>query len=184
MHNRTNCINEFINFRNYETYLELGIYKNETFNSINCANKTSVDSHHDCDYKMSTDDFFEINKNKFDIIFIDANHTEPFLTRDILNGLKCLNDGGVIVCHDVNPPDEYSQVDENNLYQTAWKAFVKFRLTSNFLTYALPDDCGLGIIDTKYPSDAISFELPSDLKYSDLEENRELYLGFKNNIVL
>ena len=65
MHNRINCINEFINFRNYETYLELGIYKNETFNSINCANKTSVDSHHDCDYKMSTDDFFEINKNKF-----------------------------------------------------------------------------------------------------------------------
>jgi hypothetical protein len=183
MYSRTSCINEFINSRKYESYLELGIYEKVTFNSINCTNKTAVDLFHDCDYKMSTDDFFEINENKFDIIFIDANHTESFLTRDILNSLKCLNDGGVIVCHDVNPPDEYSQIDENGLYQTAWKAFTKFRSTSNFLAYTLPDDCGLGIIDTKYPSDSSNFELPLNLQYSDLEENRELYLGFKDNII-
>jgi hypothetical protein len=184
MHNRTNCINELISFRKYESYLELGIYQMVTFNSINCAKKTSVDLDHDCDYKMSTDDFFEINENKFDIIFIDANHTEPFLTRDIINSLKCLNEGGVIICHDVNPPDEHSQKDENNLYQTAWKAFVKFRLTSTYLTYSFPDDCGLGIIDTKYPNEDIKFELPSNLQYSDLEKNRELYLGFKSELVL
>ena len=121
----------------------------------------------------------------FDIIFIDANHTEVFLTRDIENSLKILNTNGVIILHDVNPPDEFSQIDSNNRYQTAWKAFVKFRFSSDFFTYSYATDCGLGVIDT---SKTMKIEKINNidylnLKYEDLEKHREHFLGFiQNNI--
>lgn len=129
---------------------------------------------------MSTDNFFAINKNKYDIIFIDANHTEPYLSRDIKNSLKILNTNGIIILHDVNPPDEYSQIDSNNLYQTAWKAFVKFRFSNDFFTYSYATDCGLGVIDT---SKMIKIKKIKgidylNLKYEDLEKHREHFLGF------
>jgi len=117
--NRPTLINKFIKERNFASYLELGVYDKTTFNTINCENKKCVDFQHPADYQMSTDDFFVINKNKYDIIFIDANHTEPYLSRDIKNSLKILNINGVIILHDVNPPDEFSQIDSNNRYQTA-----------------------------------------------------------------
>ena len=181
--NRVQLINLFIQEKKFLTYLELGVYDKSTFNNINCANKKCVDFLHPADYQMSTDNFFAINKNKYDIIFIDANHTEPYLSRDIKNSLKILNTNGIIILHDVNPPDEYSQIDSNNLYQTAWKAFVKFRFSNDFFTYSYPTDCGLGVIDTSQKSKLkqnknIDFE---NLKYLDLENNREYFLGFFQN---
>lgn len=178
--NRIQIINEFIKNRKFSSYLELGVYDKSTFNSINIENKKCVDLKFPADYQMSTDDFFKINKNKYDIIFIDANHTEEYLSRDITNSLKILNENGIIILHDINPPDEYSQIDSNNLYQTAWKAFVKFRFTGEYLTYSYPTDCGLGIIDISQKSNIkqnknIDFE---NLKYLDLENNREYFLGF------
>ena len=178
--NRPTLINKFINERNFESYLELGVYDKTTFNQINCINKKCVDFQHPADYRMSTDDFFVINKNKYDIIFIDANHTELYLSRDIKNSLKILNENGVIILHDVNPPDEFSQIDSNNRYQTAWKAFVKFRFSSDFFTYSYATDCGLGVIDT---SQTIKIFKRSDidylnLKWEDFEKHREHFLGF------
>lgn len=178
--NRVELINKFIQERGFESYLELGVYDKVTYNNINCINKKSVDLMRPADYQMSTDDFFAINNDKYDIIFIDANHTEPYLSRDIQNSLKILNKNGVIVLHDVNPPDEFSQIDSNMLYQTAWKAFVKFRFSSNYLTYSYPTDCGLGVIDTSKTmknkrKDDIDYE---NLKYEDLEKHREHFLGF------
>lgn len=178
--NRVQLINKFIQERGFTSYLELGVYDKTTFNNINCANKKCVDLIRPADYQMSTDDFFAINKDKYDIIFIDANHTEPYLSRDIKNSLQILNENGVIVLHDVNPPDEFSQIDSNMLYQTAWKAFVKFRFSSNYLTYSYPTDCGLGVIDTSKTikikkNDNIDYE---NLEYEDLEKHREHFLGF------
>ncbi len=178
--NRPQLINKFIIARSFSSYLELGVYDKSTFNSIRCLNKKCVDFKRPADYQISTDDFFKINKDTFDIIFIDANHTEEFLTRDIQNSLKILNKNGIIILHDVNPPDEFSQIDSNNLYQTAWKAFVKFRFTCEYLTYSYPTDCGLGVIDTSQIS---NIEKPSEinlenLQYKDLENNRSKILGF------
>lgn len=184
MINRHNIINHFIHTRGFTTYLELGVYDKETtYNHIVCQTKKCVDMNFDADYIMDTDTFFEkYDGDKFDIIFIDANHTEPFLTRDIHNSLKILSDGGVIICHDVNPPSEYHQIDENNLYQTAWRSFVKFRFSTNFFTYSYPQDCGIGVIDTsqvfpKKPETHVDLE---NLTYSDLEANRKHLLGAWN----
>jgi len=177
---RVKALNTMIAKRSYRSYLELGIYDGTTFNAVNCEKKTSVDMSNPADFRMSTDDFFAINKDQYDIIFIDANHTEPFLTRDIANSLKILNAGGVIICHDCNPPDEHSQVDANGLYQTAWKAFAKYRVTSPYLTYCVPEDCGLGVIDTSRPG-TVSMIPGIDyakLVYSDFERHKNHLIGF------
>lgn len=177
--NRVQLINKFIQEREYCSYLELGVYDKSTFNQISCINKKSVDFKYPADYRMSTDEFFKINTQTYDIIFIDANHTESYLSRDINNSLKCLNENGVIVLHDVNPPDEFSQIDCNNLYQTAWKAFVKFRFDTKYLTYAYPSDCGLGVIDTSKKTNLENRQINfQDLKYEDLDKNRADFLGF------
>ena len=175
--NRSKLINKFIKERCFISYLELGVYDKSTFNQINCTNKKCVDLKFPADYQMTTDDFFKINKDKYDIIFIDANHTEAFLTRDIENSLKVLNKNGVIILHDVNPPDEFSQIDSNNLYQTAWKAFVKFRFKTEYLTYSYASDCGLGVIDTSKETDIKNKTNLKNLEYHDLDKNRNFFLG-------
>jgi hypothetical protein len=175
--NRPTLINKFIKERNFESYLELGVYDKTTFNQINCINKKCVDLKFPADYEMTTDEFFKINKHNYDIIFIDANHTEVFLTRDIENSLKILNKNGVIILHDVNPPDEFSQIDSNNLYQTAWKAFVKFRFSTKFLTYSYSSDCGLGVIDISQKTDIKKQFKLHNIQYADLDKNRNSLLG-------
>ncbi len=179
--NRSELINSLILDRNFSSYLELGVYDKSTFNAIQCPNKFSVDFKFEADFKGTTDDFFSENKKKYDIIFIDANHTEPFLSRDIQNSLSILNKNGVIICHDVNPPSEFHQIDENNLYQTAWKAFVKYRFSGRHLTYSYPSDCGLGVIDASLERNVESFDLGylNGLSYKDLDQKRAFLLGFK-----
>lgn len=170
--NRVELINKFARERDFNFYLELGVHKGHTINRVICSQKVGVDLHNKCTYQMSTDDFFKINKQKFEIIFIDADHTESQLIKDIENSLKCLKFNGVIICHDVNPPTEWHQIDENMTYQTAWKAWVKFRFRTQYLTYCIADDCGLGVIDTSCASN-----LFINLDYKTLEKNREFLLG-------
>lgn len=180
--NRVELINKFIRERDFRSYLELGVYDKSTFNQIHCANKTSVDLNFEADYRMTTEEFFTVNLKKFDIIFIDANHCEKYVTEDIRAGLQILNPDGVIICHDINPPNEHSQIDANNLYQSAWKAFVKFRLRSDILTYSYSTDCGLGVIDTKFKSNQsqefnLSDKQLEAMDYSFLEQNRRQLLN-------
>ena len=173
--NRVELINSFIAERGFSEYLELGVYDKSTFNQIVCRRKVSVDLNFAADHQMTTDDFFYVNSQKFDIIFIDANHCEEFVAKDIESSLKALKEDGVIICHDVNPPDEHSQIDSNNLYQSAWKAFVKFRVKSPFLTYSYSTDCGLGVIDTKSQRND-KFNISDDdlrnLNFDFLDRNR------------
>lgn len=183
--NRVNLINFFIRKYNFQKYLELGSYDKSTFNNIISPHKTSVDLKHNADYIMTTDKFFEVNEEKYDIIFIDADHRERQLDKDIFNSLKILNKGGVIVCHDCNPPSEHDQIEENFLYQTAWKSFTKCRTKVPYLTFCINDDCGLGVIDTsesvKYIDivEGVDYE---NLQYKDLENYRNILLNLVNDI--
>lgn len=177
--NRVAVINQLIQERKYTSYLELGIYDKSTYNSIICDNKESVDinSNFNPTYAMSTDSFFMGNNKKYDLIFIDANHTEPYLLRDIHNSIACLNPNGCITCHDVNPPDEYSQIDSNNLYQTAWRAFVRYRFDTQYFTYTHKEDCGIGVIDTSRKTNVVHKLKEEWMTYSFFANNKEFLLG-------
>ena len=49
---------------------------------------------------MTSDKFFSIDDRKFDIIYIDGDHTYEFTKRDADNAWDRLEDGGTIIGHD------------------------------------------------------------------------------------
>lgn len=175
--NRIELINKFIEKRDYKSYLELGIYDGSTFDNINIDDKISVDLNFNAMYKMTTDKFFEINNKKFDIIFIDADHRSIQLIKDIKNSFGILNNNGVIVCHDCNPPTFNDQLDENNLYQTAWKAFSIMRFNTHYFSYCIDADCGLGVFDTSKKTRIPEKPSAEWFNYEYFDKNRKYMLG-------
>lgn len=150
---RYDIINTLIKKNNYISYLEIGIQSGNNWKRINCENKIGVDPDPDVQttYNLTSDDFFRLRKEfTFDCIFIDGLHTAEQVERDILNSLNVLNEGGIIVCHDMLPFDEKSQIVPRVQKQwvgDCWKAFVKLRYERDDLEmYTIDTDCGCGII--------------------------------------
>ena len=51
----------------------------------------------------TSDEFFNQNNEKFDVIFIDGLHHYDQCQADAINSLKCLNKNGFIFFHDFIP---------------------------------------------------------------------------------
>ena len=166
---RYDIINWLIEKYGYKDYLELGSTgradnQKVNFNKITAENKTGVDTKGSPDYKMTTDEFFEqlALDTMYDIVFIDAEHIDTTVIRDIDNSLKHLRGNGAIVLHDCNPPTQQHSVilEEDAPYKTGadgrgyyvwngtvWRAFVMKRLFNKDLTCRCVDaDWGCGII--------------------------------------
>jgi predicted O-methyltransferase YrrM len=96
---------------NAKTYLELGIYCGRTFSLMeNVVDKSiGVDispqftPRRGLVFSSSTEDFFKVNRETFDLIFIDADHQFDCARNDLLHSLEILNPGGVITMHDTDP---------------------------------------------------------------------------------
>jgi hypothetical protein len=86
-------------------YLELGLSCGTHFNKLTIRNKESVDitDKGKPTYLMTTDEFFNQNTKKYDIIFIDADHEYKQVIKDFNNSIDILKDGGVIFLHDLYP---------------------------------------------------------------------------------
>lgn len=129
-------INHFIEKNGYKSYLELGVRdKNNTFNHINCIDKTGVDIDSRCepDYVMSTDEFFlkEANNRKWDLIFIDGSHEKTQVRKDFDNSLNHLSKNGTIIMDDINPFFEH--LLSPDLCHNAWEVFAELRCTRDDL---------------------------------------------------
>lgn len=70
---------------------------NERFQWIRDNTELSLDF-----YNMDSIDYYKNNNEKFDIIFIDGDHSYEGVKLDYENCLLILNDGGYIVLHDIN----------------------------------------------------------------------------------
>ena len=97
---------------NCQKYLELGIYKGSIISvASKFVNKTvgvdiidHIGSNKNFDFiNSTTDDFFNENKENFDVIFIDADHKYESCVKDFENSLKILNYNGFIFIHDTDP---------------------------------------------------------------------------------
>jgi len=155
---RTYIINYYLSVRTKPTsYLEIGIQNPKAnFDKIVADKKDGVDPNPDCkcEYIMTSDQFFEQNMSKYDVIFIDGDHTFGQVYKDVINSLNCMKIGGIIVMHDCNPPTEWHQRKRENVQKmdgpwngTVWKAFVKLRCeNSNLKMFVIDTDCGVGII--------------------------------------
>jgi hypothetical protein len=130
MTERTFLINKLIKDNGYLSYLEIGYQWGLNFDNVICDKKVSVDPEvkFNADFTMSSDQFFEINKDKFDIVFIDGMHLREYVLRDVYNSLSILNENGVIVIHDCIPTHEHNQFRERisrNWQGDVWKAIVQ-----------------------------------------------------------
>ena len=107
--NRTALLNFIIanHTKNVECdYLEIGCASNVNFNSICLTNKVGVDPDMGGNHRLTSDDYFsKYPKNSFDVIFLDGLHTYKQTKKDLLNALKVINNGGVIIMDDFIPRD-------------------------------------------------------------------------------
>jgi len=179
---RTQIINMFITKYNYKTYLEIGILRpNHNFTHIIAEHKTGVDPWTSIDLypegtesnRMTSDKYFsQLDKDKkFDIIFIDGNHDEEFVDRDIVNSLNHLSETGTLIMHDCNPHNKDCEGFRKGC-GTVWKSYYKLRKNNlNLETYVINTDWGVGVIRRGLREDFI--ELPeSILDYDFLAANR------------
>lgn len=146
-------INYLIEFGGYTNYLEIGIDRGTCFRNIRCSKKTGVDpeSHSGLvDFKMTSNEFFKICTDRYDLIFIDGDHAEEAVFHDILQSLQILKPNGMIVTHDTLPLAWESTLSNMGSF-SAWKAFARLRMGREDLAMfaVLPqkaDDTGCGII--------------------------------------
>lgn len=201
--NRTKIINFLADKNNAKTYLEIGVRDHtQNFDKITIQHKIGVDPDAEklCDreptYKITSDQFFSLNNETFDLIFIDGLHEAKQVERDILNSLDILNEDGYIVCHDINPVIYERQLSlkdpkriqyilrekekGNKRYGLwngdCWKAFVKLRKERSDITmYTVDTDFGCGVISTGRQA-LLDIEL-EDINYENLEKNRKEWLN-------
>ena len=185
-------IQRLINKINAQSYLEIGLGEGDVFRSIKCPTKYGVDPQYGnfeyekgtrCEIKpthqMSSDEFFAQNKKTFDVIFIDGMHEAGYAERDTNNAISCLNDGGYIVCHDINPLTKESQITpriQTYWHGDVWKGWVNPRQTNpNISMCVIPEDCGLGIIQKG--SQKLLDIKDLDITYENLDKYREKWLN-------
>jgi len=176
---RTDIINLLAKKINASNYLEIGVRDpRENFNKVICSLKHGVDpnvppAHYTegMGYQTYSDIYFDyINKDiSYDIIFIDGLHVEEQVDKDIQNSLARLNEGGVIVLHDCNPPNE--EFEQPHWCGTVWRSIYKLRRDTNDLNITVVDtDYGCGIVRKGDPK-PLNVSCDS-LNYSFLENNR------------
>lgn len=194
--NRTAIINHLAKKIIAKSYLEIGVrIHSDNFDKIHIDHKVGVDPcleafDREPTYKLTSDEFFAKNTETFDMIFIDGLHEFKQVERDINNSLKFLNEGGFIVCHDMNPTIEYRQFTLDNPKRKefvektkdtywngdCWKAFVKARTQkNNIIMHTVDTDFGCGIIS--HGKQALLDTKQIDINYQNLNKNRKEWLN-------
>ena len=146
---RSEIINKLISFKKYSSFLEIGCDKNANFSNVLIKKKIGVDPNSGGTHKMTSDEFFKRNTEKFDLIFIDGLHVTSQVDRDINNSLQCLNENGLILLHDCLPKKIWQQIVPC-IYPKwngdVWKSIVKSRTREDINTYTIIADHGIGLI--------------------------------------
>jgi len=150
-------INDLIHDLNYQKYLELGVATGETWNQINCDYKVGVDVANDFRWhvpriiSVTTDNYFRnLDKNEtFDLIYIDACHEKTQVKADFYNSFRHLNENGIILLHDVNPPskDGTSQNAHGDCFEL-WIKMVNMYPKNVAVFNAAPGTAMFNMVDT------------------------------------
>ena len=143
-----------------KNYLELGIYQAELFNKLipHCGRLTGIDIYSDSKNFIkksnktnficsTTDNFFEnLNqtKIKYDLIFIDADHSYESVKKDFNNSLEVIANHGIILLHDSYPLNK--EFTDPGYCGDGYKAvFELSKKTKNYEMVTIPVHPGLTI---------------------------------------
>lgn len=171
--NRIALVNHLIaNTKGWNSkYLEIGCAGNSLFDSVATKSKIGVDPAEGGTHRMLSDDFFQSNKDKFDVIFIDGLHEYQQVRRDALNALKWIDEGGWIAFHDFLP----SSWKEHHVprLQSAWtgdcwKLAVELTQAKGVEFKILEIDYGVGLLK-KTSSDWSVPDMSKDLLTAEFD---------------
>jgi hypothetical protein len=177
--NRFEFLNILIKRLRLTSFLEIthDDKKLSTFPNIVCQKKYGVDPNGKKTFALSSDEFFSILSPavKFGLVFVDGFHDESIVDREIASSLNHLEDGGILVVHDVNPAEERLQLDslanggQMPWCGTVWRSFAKLRMEREDLRMLTVDlDWGYGLI---VRGEQMLFP-KKELTYSMLERDR------------
>jgi hypothetical protein len=170
---RYDIINALIQKYGYQSYLEIGLARGETFAAVQCPVKVSVDIAGDPTYKMTSDAFFEQNETMYDIIFVDGDHSTAQARKDVENALRWCDYDGTLVIHDCNPGLPEHATDEYTggcWLGGVWKVIADLRTRPHLVLSTVDTDCGVAIVRRGVNTDPIF--LPPELTFSYLERFR------------
>lgn len=119
--------NQFLNTYNRETADKLKKFLDNRNKNLNKSNIYF--------YELNSNYIKEFFKNKkFDLIWIDGDHLEPQVSRDIHNSLDLINDGGIICVDDIVKKENYKDsYVSNESYITLQNLEKKFILKNYYI---------------------------------------------------
>jgi predicted O-methyltransferase YrrM len=179
---RSEIVKNILKYKNYKSYLEIGTFRDDLFNEVECEKKIGVDPVSGGNVRKTSDDFFLDNNDKFDLIFIDGLHHYEQTKKDITNSLNVLNEGGLILMHDCMPRNFYYQAvprSQFNWNGDTYKAFLEFRAKDDYDSYCCYADEGIGVILKRRNKNKLKIDLKnfSKLNYNDYANNYKSYLN-------
>ena len=177
---RWDLIKYLIEKNSYKDYLEIGCDQNQLFSKVKIDNKIGVDPESGGNIRKTSDAFFLINTDKFDIIFIDGLHTYDQVKKDIINSVKFLKEDGIILVHDCMPDSLAKQAVPRFKMKwngDVWKAIVDLRQNEDLDIYTCEIDEGIGVIKKRKNSEILKINKPiNKLKFKDYYNNYQNYL--------
>ncbi len=218
--NRIVICQAFLDALGQGIYLEVGVNTGHSFKPIVARSKWGVDPAFTLSwrrvlkyrvfaalrlkeerlFRMTSDSFFEMHQRMLkrhgvDVAFLDGLHTYEQTLRDVMNTLKYLRPGGVILIHDCNPLSELAATPAESINALikevpphwngvwngdVWKTIVHLRSLHPELDAVVLDcDQGVGVVRRKSANKRAGYSTEQILEmgYPDLEANREDLLG-------
>ena len=218
---RLNVIHTVVEMTRAKTYLEIGVASGDVFFRVKARQKIAVDplfkfstmkqirqiiknpwNVRNRYYEMTSDEYFSkrratVERRGLDVAFVDGLHTFEQSLRDVENCLRYLNEGGVIIVHDCNPPSDAAAFPAASIDHArnanvsgwtgvwcgdTWKTIVYLRsVNANLRIFVLDCDTGVGIITRGSPDATLGFtkEQIDRLSYDRLKKNRAEWLNVK-----
>jgi hypothetical protein len=176
-------INDLISDLKYQSYLELGVSLGESWDRITCDKKIGVDNNINVANKFdgvihsTTDDYFLNNKDKFDLIYIDALHEKNQVYKDFKNSFNSLNDSGIIIFHDINP----ISIEQTDFGSSGDIFELWIEISKKYKVYVFNglDGDSVGIFIKNKNSKFIDVEIENHT-YEFFSENREDFISYIN----
>lgn len=177
----TGILNYLATKKEYKSYLEIGCANDSNFSNIIIEEKTGIDPISGGTLKVTSDTFFktiEGSDKKFDLIFIDGDHSDVQVEKDILNSLDHLSEDGMIMVHDLLPKDELMQKVPREVKiwtGNGWKAWVRLRKVFSQGMVVIDTDFGCGLI---HKGKNIKLKnVPQKLEFKDFVENKQKWMN-------
>lgn len=141
------------------TYLEVGCLGGDLCSSLSTRRAVGIDVNEHPDWPLyvqrashptefltiDSDTYFATHEDKFGLIFIDGDHHEAQVRKDVENALLHLEDGGLIAMHDTLPPVRSDTSEE--YCGTAYKVAIELRQRRTELeVYTFPVTFGLTLV--------------------------------------